>query len=30
MGHASRDIEALLGYLDDPELVNRDNLVITS
>lgn len=30
MGHASRDIEALLGYLDEPELVNRDNLVITS
>jgi glutamate 5-kinase len=30
MGHASRDIEALLGYLDEPELVNRDNLVITT
>jgi glutamate 5-kinase len=30
MGHASRDIETLLGYLDEPELVNRDNLVITS
>lgn len=30
MGHASRDIEALLGYLDEPELIHRDNLVITS
>ena len=30
MGHASRDIETLLGYLDEPELVNRDNLVITT
>lgn len=30
MGHPSRDIEALLGYLDEPELVNRDNLVITT
>jgi len=29
MGHASRDIEVLLGYLDEPELIHRDNLVIT-
>ena len=30
MGHPSRDIESLLGYLDEPELINRDNLVITT
>lgn len=30
MGHASSDIEALLGYVDEPELIHRDNLVVTS
>ena len=29
MGHASRDIETVLGYVDEPELIHRDNLVIT-
>lgn len=28
MGRASKDIESLLGYLDEPELIHRDNLVI--
>lgn len=28
MGHASKDIESLLGYLDEPELIHRDNLVV--
>lgn len=28
-GHASAEIEALLGYVDEPELIHRDNLVIT-
>lgn len=28
MGQASGRIEALLGYVDDPELIHRDNLVI--
>lgn len=27
-GHASGDIEALIGYLDEPELVHRDNMVL--
>ena len=26
--HASHDIEAILGYLDEPEMVHRDNLVL--
>ena len=26
--HASKDIEALLGYGGDPELIHRDNLVL--
>jgi len=30
MGHPSSEIEALLGYLDEPELIHRDNLVVTS
>jgi len=30
MGHASSDIEQLLGYVDEPELIHRDNLVVTS
>ena len=29
MGQATDRIEALLGYLDEPELIHRDNLVIT-
>jgi len=29
MGHASGEIEQLLGYLDEPELIHRDNLVVT-
>ena len=28
-GHASSEIEALLGYVDEPELIHRDNLVVT-
>lgn len=28
IGHASDDIESLLGYLGEPELVHRDNLVL--
>lgn len=28
MGHASDDIERLLGYQDEPEVIHRDNLVI--
>lgn len=28
-GHASEKIEALLGYVDDAELMHRDNLVLT-
>jgi glutamate 5-kinase len=27
-GHPSRNIEALLGYVDEPELIHRDNLVL--
>ena len=30
IGQPSSRIEALLGYVDDVELVHRDNLVITS
>ena len=26
--HASHDIEAILGFLDEPEIVHRDNLVL--
>lgn len=29
MGHPSDRIEALLGYVDAPELIDRDNLVVT-
>ncbi|MBT3505777.1 MAG: glutamate 5-kinase [Piscirickettsiaceae bacterium] len=29
MGRVSNDIEAILGYVDEPELIHRDNLVIT-
>jgi glutamate 5-kinase len=28
-GRASQDLESLLGYIDEPELIHRDNLVIT-
>jgi len=28
MGHSSRDIEVILGYVDEPELIHRDNLVL--
>lgn len=28
MGHASSDIETILGYVDEPELIHRDNLVV--
>jgi glutamate 5-kinase len=28
MGRASIDIEAILGYVDEPELIHRDNLVL--
>jgi len=27
-GHASRDIESILGYVDEDELIHRDNLVL--
>ncbi|MDX9767463.1 MAG: glutamate 5-kinase [Ectothiorhodospiraceae bacterium] len=27
-GHASEEIEGLLGYVDEPELIHRDNLVV--
>jgi glutamate 5-kinase len=28
-GRASQELESLLGYIDEPELIHRDNLVIT-
>ena len=28
MRHASSDIEAILGYVEEPELIHRDNLVL--
>lgn len=28
-GHASGELESILGYIDEPELIHRDNLVIT-
>lgn len=28
LGHASKDISQILGYIDEPELVNRDNLIL--
>ncbi|HFQ91338.1 MAG TPA: glutamate 5-kinase, partial [Chromatiales bacterium] len=28
MGRPSRDIEAILGYVDEPELIHRDNMVM--
>lgn len=27
-GHASSEIESILGYIDEPELIHRDNLVL--
>ncbi len=30
VGHPSRDIEAILGYVDEPELIHRDNMVMMS
>ena len=27
-GKASKDIEAILGYVEEPELIHRDNLVV--
>ena len=27
--HAAERIEAILGYVDEPELIHRDNLVLT-
>lgn len=29
MGRSSKEIEAILGYIDEPELIHRDNLVVT-
>ena len=29
IGRASNEIESLLGYVDEPELIHRDNLVVT-
>ena len=29
IGHPSRQIEEILGYVDEPELIHRDNLVLT-
>ena len=28
IGRASHDIESILGYVDEPELIHRDNLVV--
>ncbi len=27
--HGSQDIEAILGYIDEPEIIHRDNLILT-
>ena len=27
-GKASKEIESILGYVDEPELIHRDNLVV--
>ena len=27
--HASQDIEDILGYMDEPEIIHRDNLILT-
>ena len=26
--HASQDIEDILGYVDEPEIIHRDNLIL--
>jgi glutamate 5-kinase len=28
MRHPSSEIESILGYVDEPELIHRDNLVL--
>ena len=28
LGHSSDEIEKLLGYVDEPELIHRDNLIL--
>ena len=28
IGHSSKEINAILGYIDEPELVHRDNLIV--
>jgi glutamate 5-kinase len=28
MGHSSRELESILGYVDEPELIHRDNLIL--
>ena len=28
IGHPTTDIEELLGYIDGPELIHRDNLIL--
>jgi glutamate 5-kinase len=28
MRHSSSEIESILGYVDEPELIHRDNLVL--
>jgi glutamate 5-kinase len=28
IGHSSAEIEKILGYVDDPEMIHRDNLVM--
>lgn len=30
LGRPSREIEAILGYVDEPELIHRDNMVVTA
>ncbi len=29
-GHPTRDLESILGYIDEPELIHRDNLVLVT
>jgi len=28
LGHSSDEIEKLLGYVDEPELIHRDNMIL--
>ncbi|MDH5377471.1 MAG: glutamate 5-kinase, partial [Gammaproteobacteria bacterium] len=30
IGKPSKEIESILGYVDEPELIHRDNLVLVS